>query len=42
LGTKKMWPYKTGDCLIEVIAWAGLTVYLLHVKFFSVFVRLIN
>ena len=22
-----MWPLNTGDCLIEVTAWAGLTVY---------------
>jgi hypothetical protein len=22
-----MWPFKTGDCLIEVITWAGLTVH---------------
>ena len=22
-----MWPFNTGDCLIEVTAWAGLTVY---------------
>ena len=21
-----MWPFNTGDCLIEVTAWAGLTV----------------
>jgi hypothetical protein len=26
-GTKKKWHYKTGDCLIEVNAWTGLTVY---------------
>jgi hypothetical protein len=25
--TKTKWPYKTGDCLIEVTAWAGLTVF---------------
>ena len=22
-----MWPFNTGDCLIEVTAWAGLTVF---------------
>jgi hypothetical protein len=26
---KKSWPFNTGDCLIEVTAWAGLTVILL-------------
>ena len=25
--TRKRWPFNTGDCLIEVTAWAGLTVY---------------
>jgi hypothetical protein len=25
--TRKWWPFNTGDCLIEVTAWAGLTVY---------------
>ena len=24
--TRKMWPFNTGDCLIEVTTWAGLTV----------------
>jgi len=24
--TRKSWPFNTGDCLIEVITWAGLTV----------------
>ena len=24
---KKMWPFNTGDCLIEVNTWAGLTVF---------------
>jgi hypothetical protein len=23
--TRKRWPFNTGDCLIEVTAWAGLT-----------------
>jgi hypothetical protein len=23
---KKKWPFNTGDCLIEVTTWAGLTV----------------
>ena len=23
---RKMWPFNTGDCLIEVTAWAGLIV----------------
>ena len=26
-GTGKGRPFKTGDCLIEVTSWAGLTVY---------------
>ena len=26
--TRKRWPFNTVDCLIEVTAWAGLTVYL--------------
>ena len=26
-GTRKRWPLKTGDCLIEVITWAGLSVF---------------
>ena len=26
----KWWPFNTGDCLIEVTAWAGLTVYHFH------------
>jgi len=26
--TRKMWPFNTGDCLIEVTAWAGFTVLL--------------
>jgi hypothetical protein len=25
--TRKRWPFNTGDCLIEVTSWAGLTVY---------------
>jgi hypothetical protein len=25
--TRQMWPLNTGDCLIEVASWAGLTVY---------------
>jgi hypothetical protein len=25
-GTGKGWPFNTGDCLIEVAAWVGLTV----------------
>jgi len=28
-GPEKMWPFNTGDCLIEVTALAGLTVYTL-------------
>ena len=24
--TRKKWPFNTGDCLIEVTSWAGLTV----------------
>jgi hypothetical protein len=23
--TRKWWPFNTGDCLIELTAWAGLT-----------------
>jgi hypothetical protein len=23
-----MWPFNTGECLIEVTAWAGLTVHI--------------
>ena len=26
-GQEKRWPFNTGDCLIEVITLAGLTVY---------------
>ena len=26
-GTRKGWPFNTGDCLIELSAWAALTVY---------------
>ena len=26
-GQEKEWPFNTGDCLIEVTAWASLTVY---------------
>jgi hypothetical protein len=25
--TRKRWHFNTGDCLIEVTTWAGLTVY---------------
>jgi len=25
--TRKGWPFNTGNCLIEVTAWAGLTVF---------------
>jgi hypothetical protein len=28
--TRKRWPFKTGDCLIEVTTWAGFTVF--HLK----------
>jgi len=24
---EKMWPFNSGDCLIEVTTWAGFTVY---------------
>jgi len=27
---RKRWPFNTGGCLTEVIAWAGLTVYRMH------------
>ena len=26
-GQEKKWPFSTGDWLIDVTAWAGLTVY---------------
>jgi hypothetical protein len=26
-GPEKMWPFNAGDCLIEVSAWACLTVF---------------
>ena len=26
--TRKGWPFNTGDCLIEVTTWAGLTVHI--------------
>jgi len=25
-GQEKRWPFNTGDCLIEVTTWVGLTV----------------
>ena len=25
--TRKMWPFNTGDCLIDMTAWAGFTVH---------------
>ena len=28
--TRKRWPFNTGDCLIEVTAWAGLTVNIIY------------
>jgi len=30
--TRKRWPFNTGDCLIEVTTWAGLTVLLLYLQ----------
>jgi hypothetical protein len=33
--TRKRWPVNTGDCLIEVTAWAGLTVIYLCLGHFS-------
>jgi hypothetical protein len=30
--TRKMWPFNTGDCLIEVNAWAGLTVFIYRLR----------
>ena len=32
--TRKWWPFNTGDCLLEVTTWAGLTVYLRSVNCF--------
>ena len=32
--TRRRWSFKTGDCLIEVIAWGGLTVYYMCVCVF--------
>jgi hypothetical protein len=29
--TRKWLPFNTGDCLIEVTAWAGLTVYIFFI-----------
>ena len=29
---QKRWPFNTGDCLIEVTTWTGLTVYR-YIKF---------
>jgi hypothetical protein len=26
VGEEKKWPFDTGDCLIEVTSWSGLTV----------------
>jgi hypothetical protein len=27
---EKMWPFNTGDCLIEMTAWLNLTIYSCH------------
>jgi hypothetical protein len=27
-GQEKKWPFHTGDCLIELTAWVGLTVFI--------------
>jgi hypothetical protein len=32
-----MWPFNTGDCLIEVTAWEGLAVYVTFVKDYGSF-----
>ena len=32
--TRKRWPFNTGDCLIEVTSWAGLTVVVFCLGFF--------
>jgi len=29
--TRKEWPFNTGDCLIEVTSWVGLTVYQIQI-----------
>jgi hypothetical protein len=31
-GTKKKWPYKTGDLLKEVSTWTGFTVFVLGIS----------
>ena len=31
-----MWPFKTGDCLIEVTAWEDLTVFVSELSLISV------
>ena len=32
---RKMWPFNTDDCLIEVTAWAGLTVVAIALPFIT-------
>jgi hypothetical protein len=32
--TRKGWPFNTGDCLIEVTTWEGLTVNELQIVFY--------
>jgi len=34
--TRKGWPFNTDDCLIEVTAWAGVTMYIRGIHFSSV------
>jgi hypothetical protein len=30
---RKGWPFNTGDCLIEMIAWTGLTVHIICIMY---------
>jgi len=33
-GQEKMWPLNTGDCLIEVTTWTGVTVFSIWESFY--------
>ena len=37
--TRKKWPFNTGDCLIEVTTWTGLTVYCMLVEWVAKWLR---
>ena len=41
LGQRKRWPFDTGDCLIQVTAWVGLTVHV-HVHIVLVMYRILK